>query len=154
MRITILSPGKVKEPWLKKGIEEYIKRLRRYSKIEIVELTDCPDSWPKEKVLTTEGDRILSKISATDHVVALDLGGLQCGSVEFAHKLRHWLEIGGSKLVFVIGGSHGLSPAVRRRAQASLGLSDLTFTHQMSRLILLEQCYRAFRIQNHEPYHK
>ncbi len=154
MRLTILSPGKVRETWLQAGIDEYVRRLSRYCQVSLVTVDDVPDSWPTAKALAEESHRLLSRIRPQTYVVALDLRGDQPDSPELARRLPDWLQAGGSEVCFVIGGSNGLAPAVLERAQARLCLSRLTFTHQMTRLILLEQCYRAFKIQSGEPYHK
>lgn len=152
--MTVLSPGKVRETWIQDGINEYVKRLSRYCQVVLLQVEDCPDSWPADKAVAEEGRRLLARIKAQDWVVALDLGGSQPDSPELAAWLPRWFQAGGSSLIFVIGGSNGLAPAVLERAQARLCLSRMTFTHQMTRLLLLEQCYRAFRIQAGEPYHK
>ena len=154
MKMTILSPGKVREAWIQDGITEYVKRLGRYCQVVLQQVEDCPDTWPADKAVAEEGRRLLSRISAKDWVVALDLRGSQPDSLELAEWLPRWFQAGGSSVVFVIGGSNGLAPAVLERAQERLCLSRMTFTHQMTRLLLLEQCYRAFRIQTGEPYHK
>lgn len=154
MRLIILSPGKVREKWLKAGIDEYIKRLSRFTTVEMQVVEDVPDSWPVNKARDEEGRRLLARLRPQSFVVALDLTGEQPDSPGLAELLPDWLSRGGSEVVFVIGGSNGLAQPVLKRAQASLCLSRLTFTHQMIRLILLEQCYRAFKISAGEPYHK
>lgn len=154
MRLIILSPGKIREKWLQAGIDEYVKRLSRFTQVEFQIVDDVPDSWPVEKARDEEGRRLLARLRPQAFVVVLDLSGVQPDSPELARLLPDWLSRGGSEVVFVIGGSNGLAPSVIQRAQASLCLSRLTFTHQMSRLILLEQCYRAFKISAGEPYHK
>jgi 23S rRNA (pseudouridine1915-N3)-methyltransferase len=154
MKLTILSPGKIKEPWLQAGLNEYVKRLGRYCRVDFITVDDSPDSLPMEKAMEDEGRRLLARIGDRAYVVALDLGGAQTDSPGLARLLERWLREGSSEAVFVIGGSNGLSPSVLARAQAKLCLSRLTFTHQMIRLVLLEQCYRAFRILSGEPYHK
>lgn len=154
MRLIILSPGKVRETWLQVGIDEYIRRLGRYCQVNIITVDDVPDSWPMNKAIEEESRRLLAKIKPQSWVVALDLQGKLPDSLELAKLLPEWFREGGSEIVFVIGGSNGLAPAILNRAQARLCLSKLTFTHQMTRLILLEQCYRAFKIQAGEPYHK
>jgi 23S rRNA (pseudouridine1915-N3)-methyltransferase len=152
--IKIICPGRVREKWMQQGIEEYIRRLSRYAKVAIIQVDDAPDSWPLEKALQAESGRILSKIKPGSYLVALDLNGIQTDSVQFSGLMQDWLRAGGSEIVFVIGGSNGLSREIINLAQQRLCLSMMTFTHQMTRLILLEQCYRAFRIYNNEPYHK
>lgn len=154
MQIQIISPGKVKEKWLQAGISEFVKRLSRYCTVTLHVVADTPDSWPVARALEKEAEQILRQIKPASYVVALDLNGQQSDSEQFSCMLMQWLEKGGSEVIFVIGGSNGLSRSVLDRAQDQLCLSRLTFTHQMARLILLEQCYRAFRIQRNEPYHK
>ena len=154
MRIRIISPGKIKEKWLQAGIQEYVKRLGRYCRVSIVTVSDMPDSWPQEKAMAAEAEQILKHIRSQDLVVLLDLKGRHMASEAFAKTLDQWMVQGGSEIVFVIGGSNGLDSSLRERAQAAICLSSMTFTHQMTRLILLEQCYRAFRILRNEPYHK
>jgi len=154
MKITVIAPGKIKENWLREGIEEYKKRLRRYCEVDIIEVSDSPDSLPEETVKKQEGERILQKIKDKDRVVLLDLGGVKLDSVSFSHSLSENFLEGGAEIIFVIGGSLGVSAEVKKRANQMLCLSTMTFTHQMARLLLLEQCYRAFRIERGEPYHK
>jgi len=157
MQLTIISPGRVREPWLSAGIAEFVKRLSRYATVRMIELPDAPDTLPIERILQDEGEQILkalARIRAQSTIVALDLTGRPTDSVQFSARLGEWLERGGSEVVFLIGGSNGLHASVLARAQERLSLSPMTFTHQMTRLILLEQCYRAFRIRSGEPYHK
>ncbi|MGI6299184.1 MAG: 23S rRNA (pseudouridine(1915)-N(3))-methyltransferase RlmH [Saccharofermentanales bacterium] len=157
MQLTIICPGRVREKWLADGISEYNLRLSRYASVRIVEVADFPDSMPVQKVLAAEAELILkalSKIRGQATVVALALDGMMLDSVSFSARLVEWFEQGGSDVVFLIGGSLGLHESVLARAQFRLALSPMTFTHQMTRLILLEQCYRAFRIHSGEPYHK
>ncbi len=159
MRITILAVGTLKETYLRDFCAEYLKRLSLYCEVSIKEIKEesIPDKASKaigEGVKKKEGDRILSLLSPGDFLVALDLNKQEPDSVELAHKLEGWLSTSGSRLFFAIGGSLGLSEEVRKRADASISLSRLTFTHQMSRIILLEQLYRSFRILRNEPYHK
>ncbi len=154
MTITVISPGKTREAWLQAALDEYIRRLSRYCKVRMVTVPDAPDSREPEKAKDDEGRGILAKIKPRDFVVALDLGGRQLDSLQLSENLMNWLEKGGSSVTFVIGGASGLASQVLTRAQDRLCLSRMTFTHQMTRLILLEQCYRGFRLLNNEPYHK
>ncbi len=154
MKIKIISPGKIKEKWLRSGIEEYIKRLRRYAQVELVDVADFPDQINPAVARLREGKAILSRIKDRSFLVALDPQGKKHSSEDLATLLPGWLEKGGSEIIFAIGGATGLAAEVLERADYRLSLSDLTFTHQLSRLILLEQCYRAFRIAANEPYHK
>ena len=159
MKITILTVGKIKEKFYREAIEEYTKRLSRYSRVEIVEVTDekTPDraSEAEEKLIKEkEGERLLRYVKDTDYVCALAIEGRQLDSVELSGKLEA-LGVGGvSSIVFVIGGSLGLSEQVLRRADYKLSFSKMTFPHQLMRVILLEQIYRSFRIMHGEPYHK
>lgn len=154
MQIKLLCIGKIKERWLQQGIEEFQKRLSRYCTIEIVEKSDSSDSLPLEKALEDEAQQIHSVLAEKDFVILLDLQGKMLDSIAFAQKLPQYFERGGAQLTFVIGGSRGLASSLRARAQLQLCLSPMTFTHQMTRLLLLEQLYRAFKIQRNEPYHK
>lgn len=157
MQITIISPGRVREKWLAEGIAEYVRRLSRYAAVRIIEVPDLPDTMPVDRILSEEGELILrqlAKVRSQATIVALDLGGRMADSVRFSGLLSDWMDRGGSETVFLIGGSSGLHTSVLARAQERLCLSPMTFTHQMTRLVLLEQCYRAFRIRSGEPYHK
>jgi 23S rRNA (pseudouridine1915-N3)-methyltransferase len=154
MRLVVLAPGKVREPWLQAGIDEYVRRLGRYCQVVLQVVDDVPENWPTAKALEEEGRRLLARLRPQSFVVALDLQGDQPDSPGLARLLPDWLQQGGSEVVFVIGGSNGLAATVLQRAQARLCLSRMTLTHQMTRLVLLEQCYRAFKINAGEPYHK
>ncbi|MCM3112808.1 23S rRNA (pseudouridine(1915)-N(3))-methyltransferase RlmH [Lederbergia lenta] len=159
MNISIISIGKLKEKYLKQGIEEYLKRLTAYAKVDIIELPDekAPEVLSEnemEQVKKKEGERILAKISPDAHVIALAIEGKMKTSEQLAERIDHLATYGKSKIVFVIGGSLGLSSDVMSRADESLSFSKMTFPHQLMRLILVEQVYRAFRIIRGEPYHK
>ena len=159
MKITIVCAGKVKEAWLRSGIEEYRKRMGRYATLVIAEVEDekTPDKTPaalEQKILETEGERLLKQIRDTDYVIALAVDGTMYDSVEFAGKIQKLGVDGKGSLVFVIGGSLGLSPLVLQRADEKISFSRMTFPHQLMRLIFLEQLYRGFRIMRGEPYHK
>lgn len=159
MKIRIIAVGKIKEEYLKIGINEYLKRIKPYTQIEIIELNDSPifDSMKSgdiEKAKLQEGELILKNIKPSDYVITLDLNKKEYDSVEFATFIKKSLEIGGSQITFVIGGSYGLSDSVKNRANSSVSLSKMTFLHQMTRLILLEQIYRSYKILNNETYHK
>ena len=159
MKIRIIAIGKIKESYLKEGILEYSKRIKPYAALEIVEVNDEPVSDnPKEaeitKVKNTEGERVLKLLKDGDYVISLDLNKKQYTSPEFAEFLSDRFVRGGSSLTFIIGGSYGLSDALKNRANESFSLSNMTFLHQMTRLILLEQIYRAFKINRNEVYHK
>ncbi|WP_409290847.1 23S rRNA (pseudouridine(1915)-N(3))-methyltransferase RlmH [Peribacillus sp. SCS-37] len=159
MNISIVTVGKLKEKYLKQGIEEYIKRMSPYAKVEIIEVPDekAPETLSAiemEQIKDKEGERILSKISQDAHVIALAIQGKQKTSEELADTIDKLATYGKSKIAFVIGGSLGLGRAVMQRADDSLSFSKMTFPHQLMRLILVEQVYRAFRINRGEPYHK
>lgn len=151
--IKVLCVGKVKDKHLLALIEDYQKRINRYHKLEIIEVKDEPINDNEKEVLDIEGDRLLSKINNDEYVILLDLHGKSIDSISLSNKIDK-LFINNSKITFVIGGSLGLSKAIRDRANEAIKLSDLTFLHQMTRLILLEQIYRSFKILNHETYHK
>lgn len=159
MNIQVLAVGKLKEQYLVDGIEEYGKRLGRYGRLEIVELREESFTEPlgeKEirEILRREGERILKELKPRSYVVALDREGRSLSSEELASEIQR-IAVGGiSQLVFVIGGSWGLDDRVRQRADLLLSFSKFTFPHQLMRLILLEQIYRAFTIINKERYHK
>lgn len=159
MKIELICVGKLKEKYLVQAIDEYSKRLNRYCKLNMIELADekTPDNASEKEELMIkdkEGEKILSKISDTAYVVALDLQGKMLSSEELASFIEDCGVRGNSHLVFVIGGSLGLSDAVRARANYKLCFSKMTFPHQLFRVMLLEQIYRGFRINNNEPYHK
>ena len=159
MNISIVTVGKLKEKYLKQGIEEYTKRLSSYAKIDIIELADekAPEHLSETDMLIVkqkEGERILAKISPDTHVIALAIEGSMKSSEQLAENLDRLATYGKSKVAFVIGGSLGLSEEVMKRANETLSFSKMTFPHQLMRLILVEQIYRAFRINRNEPYHK
>ena len=155
----MLAVGKIKEKYLVQGISEYAKRLSRYCKLEIVEVADekTPDKAGdavEAQIKETEGRRLLKYIREGDYVVALAIQGKMLGSIELSMLVENLGIQGESSLVFVIGGSLGLSDEVMRRADYLLSFSKMTFPHQMMRMILLEQIYRGYRIMMREPYHK
>ncbi|WP_419882560.1 23S rRNA (pseudouridine(1915)-N(3))-methyltransferase RlmH [Peribacillus sp. B-H-3] len=159
MNISIVTVGKLKEKYLKQGIDEYLKRLSAYAKVEIIELPDekAPETLSEvemEQIKEKEGERILQKISSDTHVIALAIQGKMKSSEDLAETLDKLATYGKSKVAFIIGGSLGLSKEVLQRADESLSFSKMTFPHQLMRLILVEQIYRAFRINRGEPYHK
>lgn len=159
MNISIVTVGKLKEKYLKQGIEEYLKRLGSYAKVDITEVSD--EKAPEElsevemgQVKQKEGERLLAKISPDTYVIALAINGKLKSSEELADGLDKLATYGKSKIAFVIGGSLGLSDEILRRSDEQLSFSKMTFPHQLMRLILVEQIYRAFRINRGEPYHK
>ena len=159
MKIKLVTVGKLKEKYLKDGIAEYSKRISRFATVEMVELADekTPDrasDSENEKILDLEGNRILSKIGDREFVIVLAIEGKTLSSEEFSKQLEQASINGFSTLTFVIGGSLGLSPQVKNRANLSLSFGRLTLPHQLMRLVLVEQIYRAFTIQQGSPYHK
>src|SRR5690625_402558 len=159
MNITIVSVGKLKEKYLKLGIEEYAKRLKSYANLKLIEVADerAPENLSEaemEAVKDKEGERILAKTPVDSHVITLEIKGKQLSSEQLAGELDQLATYGKSKVTFVIGGSLGLSEAVLKRSDYGLSFSKMTLPHQLMRLVLLEQIYRAFRIMRGEPYHK
>ena len=159
MKITLITVGKIKEKFFQDAIAEYSKRLSRYCRLEILQGADekTPDGASEAvetQIKEKEGERILSNIKDGSFVVALAINGNMLDSEELAAKIEKWGVSGISQIVFVIGGSLGLSPEVYARANERISFSALTFPHQMMRVIFLEQLYRACRIQAKEPYHK
>lgn len=159
MNIKIIGVGKLKEKYLKQGIAEYAKRLGKFCKFEIVEVPDekAPEKLSAaemEGVKEKEGERILAKIRDKEYVYALAIEGKERSSEEFAQELAQLTTYGRSDITFVIGGSLGLSPAVLKRAETKISFGRFTLPHQLMRLVLSEQIYRAFMINNGSPYHK
>ena len=159
MKLKIVTVGKLKEKYLKNGIDDYSKRLSRFANLEMIELADekTPDrasDSENQKILELEGTRILSKIGDRDFVIVLAIEGKTLSSEEFSKQLERAPINGFSTLTFVIGGSLGLSPQVKKRANLSISFGRLTLPHQLMRLVLVEQIYRAFTIQQGSPYHK
>ena len=159
MKITVITVGKIKEKYFTDAIAEYSKRLSRYCKLDIVQVADekTPDGASEAletQIKEKEGERILSNIKDGSFVIALAIEGQMLDSEELAEKIEKWGVSGVSQLVFVIGGSLGLSKAVLSRADYKLSFSRMTFPHQLMRVILLEQIYRGYRIIQNEPYHK
>lgn len=159
MNISIITVGKLKEKYLTNGINEYIKRLGPYAKVEIIEVPDekAPEQLSEAEMLQVkekEGERILAKLAQDAYVIALAIDGEMWSSEKLAKELDKLATYGRSKVTFVIGGSLGLSNSVMQRADCKLSFSKMTFPHQLMRLILVEQIYRAFRINRNEPYHK
>ncbi len=159
MRITIICVGKIKEKYFTGAIEEYSKRLSRYIKLEIIEVmdektVDGQSSLLDEQVKMREGERILNVLKGDEYVIALAIKGNKSTSEEFARKIDELATYGKSHIAFIIGGSLGLSNEVLKKADEQISFSDMTFPHQLMRVILLEQVYRAYRIINNEPYHK
>ena len=159
MKIKLVTVGKLKEKYLKDGIAEYMKRLNRFCKVEMIELADekTPDKasdLENQQILKKEGNKILSKINEREFVIALAIEGNQFPSEKFSQLMMDTTVHGFSDITFVIGGSLGLSPAVKKRANLLMSFGKLTLPHQLMRLVLIEQIYRAFMIQQGSPYHK
>ena len=159
MKITVVAEGKIKEKFYTDAIGEYGKRLSRYCRLEIVQVADekTPDGASEaleRQIKEREGERILSQIREGAYVIALAIEGKMRTSEEMAQKMERLGIEGKSQVVFVIGGSLGLSEKVLRRADEKLSFSKMTFPHQLMRVILLEQIYRSYRIITGEPYHK
>ena len=159
MKITILTVGKIKEDFYRKAIAEYSKRLSRYCKLEIIEVTDekTPDSASavvEEQIKDKEGERLLKYIREDAYMIALAIEGKMLDSIELSKNIEQLGIMGKSHIIFVIGGSLGLSDRILKRADYKLSFSKMTFPHQLMRVILLEQIYRSYRIICKEPYHK
>lgn len=159
MNIQIIAVGKLKEKFMADGINEYLKRLGPYAKVQVVEVPDekAPETMSEaeeEQVKNREGERILAHIKPDTHVIALAIDGSLWSSEELAQQIDRLGTYGRSQLAFVIGGSNGLSAAVLKRADQKLSFGRLTYPHQLMRLVLTEQVYRAFKIIRREPYHK
>ena len=159
MKIKLVTVGKLKEKYLKDGIAEYMKRLNRFCKVEMVELADekTPDKasdLENQQILEKEGNKILAKINEREFVIALAIEGNQFPSEKFSQLMMDTTVHGFSDITFVIGGSLGLSPAIKKRANLLMSFGKLTLPHQLMRLVLIEQIYRAFMIQQGSPYHK
>ena len=159
MKIKLVTVGKLKEKYLKDGIAEYVKRLNRFCKMEMIELADekTPDKasdLENQQILEKEGNKILAKINEREFVIALAIEGNQFPSEKFSQLMMDTTVHGFSDITFVIGGSLGLSPAVKKRANLLMSFGKLTLPHQLMRLVLIEQIYRAFMIQQGSPYHK
>ena len=156
MNIKIIALGKIKEKFLKEGIDEFTKRLTPYVPMSIVELNpiEIKDENLTEKILLEEGEKILSCIKPQDYVITMEIDGKQMSSEEFSQKLTSLINDGTQEVVFVIGSSCGIGKNVSQRADFKMSMSKMTFLHQFARLILVEQIYRAFKIARNERYHK
>lgn len=150
--IKIIAIGSIKEKYLTEAIAEYQKRLQKYTSLEIIELKD--ESFDDiDKTLNKEAEKIKKHISEKDYIITLEIEGKQLDSVEFSKKLEN-IQIETSNITFIIGGSYGLSTEIKEMSNYHLSISKMTFPHQLFRVILLEQIYRAFKIKNNESYHK
>lgn len=158
MKFTFLNIGKIKEKWMRQGIDEYLKRLSPIAKVEILspdeeKMPENPSPALKEKVMEKEGEKLLKYLKDEDFLILLDLKGKPVTSEELAHIIRQKMVSGTSHFFFMIGGPYGNGENIRKRANLKISISAMTFTHQMARLILAEQVYRAMKIIRHEPYH-
>ena len=150
--IKIICIGKIKEKYLREAIEDYVKRIKKYTNFEIIELKDENDQDIK-KAIKVEGENILKYVNTKDYIITLEVKGEQLSSEKFAEKITK-INIDYSNICFIIGGSNGLSEDVLKKKKFSLSFSKMTFPHQLFRVILLEQIYRAYKIKNNESYHK
>lgn len=150
--IKIITVGKIKEKYLKDATKEYEKRLSKYTKLQIIELNDINDQ-NTQIILNKEKDEIIRYVNSNEYVISLDINGKMLSSVEFANKLDK-IFITNSNITFIIGGSYGLHQDIKNMSNELISFSKLTFPHQLFRVILLEQIYRCFRINNNESYHK
>lgn len=158
MKFTFLTIGKIKEKWMRQGIDEYLKRLSPIAKVEILstdeeKMPENPSPALKEKVMEKEGEKLLKYLKDEDFLILLDLKVKPVTSEELAHIIRQKMVSGTSHFFFMIGGPYGNGENIRKRANLKISISAMTFTHQMARLILAEQVYRAMKIIRHEPYH-
>jgi 23S rRNA (pseudouridine1915-N3)-methyltransferase len=151
--IKVICVGKIKESFFKEAIEEYLKRLSKYTKIDIIEVED--DASDDEVIsLNNEKDKISKHIKKNDYVIILDINGEMIDSIFLSKKIDNLLSTGHSDITFIIGGSYGIHKEIKDKANYSLSFSKLTFPHQLFRVILLEQIYRSFKIISNERYHK
>lgn len=150
--IKIITVGTIKERYLKEAIDDYVKRLKKYTNIEVIEVKD-EGLVEESKAIQLEKDKIEKHIGTRDYVITLEIEGKQLTSPEFAEKIDQ-IQIENSNITFIIGGSYGLSEEIKQKAKFHLSFSKMTFPHQLFRVFLLEQIYRAFKILNNEKYHK
>lgn len=150
--IKIICVGKIKEVFYRDAIDEYLKRLSKYEKVEIIECKDYAD-LPINDIMLKESNEIEKHINSKDYVITMEIEGKQISSVELAEKINN-IYLVSSNIVFIIGGSYGLHDNIKSRSNYKLSFSKLTFPHQLFRVILLEQIYRSFKINNNEAYHK
>ncbi|CCY44877.1 putative ribosomal RNA large subunit methyltransferase H [Clostridium sp. CAG:1193] len=149
--ITIISVGKLKEKYLNDGINEYLKRLSKYMKVELIEVEDV--SFDKEKTLKEEARNIQKRLNLKSYIITLEIDGKELTSLELSDLINK-TSINNSDITFIIGGSYGLDDSIKQLSNYKLSFSKLTFPHQLFRLILLEQIYRSYKIINNETYHK
>lgn len=149
--ITIITVGKIKEKYIREGIDDYLKRLSKFTKIELIELED--ESFDKAKTLKKEANKILKKINPKSFIVTLEIDGKELSSIELSELIEKTI-ITHSNITFIIGGSYGLDDEIKKLSNYKLSFSKLTFPHQLFRLLFLEQLYRSYKIINNEEYHK
>ena len=149
--ITIITIGKIKEKYIKEGIDDYLKRLSKYTKIELIELEDV--SFDKVKTLKVEAESILKKINKKSYIITLEIDGKELSSIELSNLIEKNID-NYTDITFIIGGSYGLDDSIKELSNYKLSFSKLTFPHQLFRLVFLEQLYRSFKIINNEEYHK
>ncbi len=154
MRLTIIAVGKLKETWFRDAAAEYLKRLEPYATVSVTEVPDRDVSRDETTALAEEGAAILKAIPPSAHVIALNIAGASRDSVGFARHLEDLALGGRSSVAFVIGGAAGMSATVLDRADERMSLGPMTIPHQLARVLLLEQLYRAFKISRNEPYHR
>ena len=150
--IKLITVGNIKERYLKEAIEEYTKRLKKYTNIELIEVKD-EGLVEEQKSILLEAEKIKKHLTPKDYIITLEIEGKQYTSVEFAEKLNQ-IQIENSNIVFIIGGSYGLSQEIKNMSKLHLSFSKMTFPHQLFRVFLLEQIYRSYKIMNNESYHK
>lgn len=150
--IKIICVGKLKEKFYKDGVEEYLKRISKYTKIELIEVPDINNN-NKDVILEQEKELILSKIKSKEYIITMEIEGNQLSSIELSKKIDNIL-LTNSNITFIIGGSYGLHDEVKKLSNYKLSFSKLTFPHQLFRIMLLEQVYRSYKILNNETYHK
>jgi len=156
MNIKIIATGKIREKYIKDGVDEFVKRIQPYTSLKIIEIQseNIYSDSNIEKILDIEAEKILKIAGENSFFIAMDIKGKQLSSEDFAYKIKEISLSGINQVVFAIGGAEGLSEKIKKRADYAMSLSAMTFTHQMARQLLLEQIYRAFKIINNEPYHK
>ena len=150
--IKLITVGTIKEKYLKDAIEEYQKRLKKYTNLELIEVKD-EGLVEESKAISLEAEKIKKHLSSKDYIITMEIEGKQLSSTEFAEKLNQ-IQIENSNIVFIIGGSYGLSDEIKQMSRLHLSFSKMTFPHQLFRVLLLEQIYRSFKIMNNESYHK
>ncbi|MBQ6282906.1 MAG: 23S rRNA (pseudouridine(1915)-N(3))-methyltransferase RlmH [Bacilli bacterium] len=149
--ITLITIGKIKEKYISEGIDDYLKRLSKYTKIELIELED--ESFDKTKTLKVEAEKILKRLNKKSYIITLEIEGKELSSVELSNLIDNSIN-NYTDITFIIGGSYGLDDSIKELSNYKLSFSKMTFPHQLFRLLFLEQLYRSFKILNNEQYHK